>query len=187
MLCGEALSLQRLADAALTVGDDQEARAALSAALVAVQGSLVATRHMLDRIHGTAIRAASDPAVGLEAVDEAARAVRGPAESCPPCSANLTVPAAIACADAGEVERAAGYPAGAERVAGGTRRGRVHLAPRPRRRRGRRSVAGDRRRRHRALGQGLDASHCRRGFQALTPPGKVSGRSVPYGRHINSD
>ena len=183
VLCGEALSLQRLADAALAVGDDHEARAALSAALIAARGSPVATRHLLDRIHGTAIRTAGDPAADLEAVDGAARAVRGPAESCPPCSVNFTVPAAIACADAGEVERAAGYLSGAERVAGAfyPRGGwqaaldeaRAHLALA-------RGDAADAARllataaaAFERLGQGLDAARCRLGLEGLVTPGKV--------------
>ena len=80
-------------------------------------GSPVGTRHLLDRIHGTVIRSAPAPTHGLAAVDEAARAVRGPFETCPPCSINLTVPAAIACADAGDLERAAAYLPGGEQVA----------------------------------------------------------------------
>ena len=117
-LCGEALSLQRLAQALQADDRPDEAQAALAGALVAARGSPVGTRHLLDRIHGTAIRSAADPATALVAVDEAARAVRGPFETCPPCSINLMVPAAIACAGAGDLDRAGAYLAGSEQVAG---------------------------------------------------------------------
>ncbi|HVE45502.1 MAG TPA: AAA family ATPase [Acidimicrobiales bacterium] len=117
ILCGEALSLQRLAQARVAEGDAEEARTALSAALLAARSSPVGTRHLLDRVHGTLIRSASDPAAAITAVDEAARAVRGPFETCPPCSINLTVPAAIACAGAGDLPRATAYLGGAEQVA----------------------------------------------------------------------
>jgi tetratricopeptide (TPR) repeat protein len=117
VLCGEALSLQRLAEAVLAEGGVDEGNAALSGALRAARGSPVGTRHLLDRIHGTAIRAAPDRSTALAAVDEAARSIRGPYETCPPCSINLTVPAAIACADAGDLDRAATYLAQSEQVA----------------------------------------------------------------------
>ena len=117
-LCGEALSLQRLAQSLLAEDRPDEAQAALAGALVAARGSPVGTRHLLDRIHGTAIRSAPDPDTALTAVDEAARAVRGPFETCPPCSINLMVPAAIARAGAGDLDRAGAYLAGSEQVAG---------------------------------------------------------------------
>lgn len=109
VLCGGALTLQRLAEALLAAGDEDGARAALDQAFVAARGSPVGTRHLLDRIHGTAIRATRDASAAVDAVEEADRDLRGPLETCPPCSINLSVPAAIACAAAGEVERAAGY------------------------------------------------------------------------------
>ena len=98
VLCGEALSLQRLAQALHAEGRMVEVQAALSGALTAARASPVGTRHLLDRVHGTAIRTAADPLAAVTAVDEAAHAVRGPFETCPPCSINLSVPAAMACA-----------------------------------------------------------------------------------------
>jgi tetratricopeptide (TPR) repeat protein len=117
VLCGEALSLQRLAQAFFALGNTGEGQAALSGALMAARGSPVGTRHLLDRVHGTAIRSAPDPRSAVLAVDEATHAVRGLYETCPPCSINLTVPAAIACADAGDLERATRYLTFAEHVA----------------------------------------------------------------------
>ena len=183
VLCGEALSLQRLAQAALANGDAAEAQAALSSALMAARGSPVGTRHLLDRVHGTVIRSAPDRASALSAVDEATQAVRGPFETCPPCSINLTVPAAIACADAGDVDRATRYLTVSEHVAGAfyPRGGwqaaldetRAHLA----------LAEGDPVRAGRLLtaafgafeqlGQHLDAGRCRHDLDALTSAGKV--------------
>ncbi|MDQ3979458.1 MAG: AAA family ATPase, partial [Actinomycetota bacterium] len=178
VLCGEALSLQRLAQAALAEGDVEQAHEALSSALMAARGSPVGTRHLLDRIHGTAIRAAPDPVASVAAVDEAARAIRGPFETCPPCSVNLTVPAAIACADAGDLDRATAYLTHSEQIAGAfyPRGGwqaaldevRSHVALA----RGEVETAGrlltaamnafDQ------LGQRLDAARCRRQLEAIT-------------------
>ena len=118
LLCGEALTLQRLAEARLVEGDGDGARTTLDEAFVVARGSPVATRHLLDRIHGTAIRAAPDTSAALAAVDEAAQAVRGPLETCPPCSVNLTIPATIACAAAGDLDRANRHLAMAEAVVG---------------------------------------------------------------------
>ena len=116
VLCGEALSLQRLAQSLVAQGQDTDAQAALTGALMAARSTPVGARHLLDRIYGTAIRASPDPVAAFTAVEEAARAVRGPYESCPPCSINLMVPAAIACARAGVLDRAAAYLAGCEQV-----------------------------------------------------------------------
>ena len=116
VLCGEALSLQRLAEALLADGRPDEAHSVLDDALIAARGSPVATRHLLDRIHGTAVRAAPDAEAAIRAVDEAQQAVRGPFESCPPCSVNLSVPSTIACAGAGRVEQAQGLLARSEAV-----------------------------------------------------------------------
>lgn len=116
ILCGEALSLQRLGQALAADDAYAEAEATLAGALVAARGSPVATRHLLDRIHGTAITIAPGAAAAMTAVDEAIRAVRGPFESCPPCSINFTIPAAIACADGMQLDRARGFLAAAQQV-----------------------------------------------------------------------
>ncbi|HWC11806.1 MAG TPA: hypothetical protein VG455_11340 [Acidimicrobiales bacterium] len=182
VLCGQALSFQRLAQAALAEGDVGQANAALSSALMAARGSPVGTRHLLDRVHGTAIRAAPDPVAALAAVDEATRAIRGPFETCPPCSVNLTVPAAIACADAGDLARATTYLSRSEQIAGAFYprggwqaaldevRGHVALAHGEVETAGRLLTAAmdafDQ------LGQRLDAARCRRQLEA-TPAGSA--------------
>jgi hypothetical protein len=69
--------------------------------------------HVLDRIYGTRIAAADS----LAAVEEAEAAVRGPVETCPTCRITLVVPAAIAAARAGDIDRAAGHARAAEMLA----------------------------------------------------------------------
>ena len=51
----------------------------------------------------------TDPDDGLAAVEEAEAAVRGPLETCPGCRIHLAVPAAIASARGGDLERAVAY------------------------------------------------------------------------------
>lgn len=183
VLCGEALSLQRLAQAALAEGEREEADAALSGALMAARRSPVGARHLLDRVYGTAIRAASDPAAALAAVDEASRAVRGPFETCPPCSVNLTVPAAIACASAGDVARATAYLAGSEKIAGffyptggwqaALDEVRGHLALANNDAEGAVRLLTAAVSSFEQLGQGLDGTRCRHQLETLTIAGKV--------------
>lgn len=188
VLCGEALSLQRLAQAVLAQGDDAGAQAALSGALIAARGSPVGTRHLLDRVHGTVIRSAPDGAAALSAVDEATRAVRGPFETCPPCSINLSVPAAIACADAGDLDRATRYLAVSEGIAaafyprGGWQaaldevRAHVALASGDAADAGRLLTAATDS--FEQLGQRLDAARCRRDLEALASQGRFEEGSI---------
>ena len=183
ILCGEALSLQRLAEAQLAEGDGHVARGSLNEAFVVARGSPVAAHHLLDRIHGTAIRAAPDSSAAVAAVEEAAQSVRGPLETCPPCSVNLTIPATIACAEAGDRERAMRHLAMAEAVVGAffprggwsaaldEARAAVALSSG--------DVAGAARLLKKATdgfdhwGQRLDAERCRRRSAALPATGKV--------------
>lgn len=105
---GEAFSLQRRAEVALLKGHPAEARALLDDALAMAQDSEVGF-HLFDRIYGTRITAATEPDEGLAAVEDAEVSVLGPLETCPGCRITLTVPAAIAAARAGDLERAAQY------------------------------------------------------------------------------
>ena len=103
---GEAFALQRRAEVALHRGLQAEAVALLDEALAVARESDVGF-HLLDRIYGTRIAAALDPASALAALEEAEAAVRGPVETCPGCRITLAVPAAIAAARGGDLERAA--------------------------------------------------------------------------------
>ena len=102
---GEAFALQRRAEVALHRGLRTEAGALLDEALAVARESDVGF-HLLDRIYGTRVAAARDPASALAALEEAEAAVRGPVETCPGCRITLAVPAAIAAARAGDLERA---------------------------------------------------------------------------------
>ncbi len=87
------------------VGQHPEAVTLLDDALAVARESDVGF-HLFDRIYGTRIVAATDPHAALAAVEEAEDAVRGPVETCPGCRITLAVPAAIAAARAGDLERA---------------------------------------------------------------------------------
>jgi tetratricopeptide (TPR) repeat protein len=115
---GEAIALQRRAEVALYRGRLGDAGALLTQALAAARDSNL-PHHLLDRIYGAMIAAAADPASALAAVEEAESAFHGPAETCPACRIGLVVPAAIATARAGDLDRAARYAQSAELLANG--------------------------------------------------------------------
>ena len=113
---GEAIALQRRAEVALYRGRVGDAGALLTEALAAARDSNL-PHHLLDRIYGTMISAAADPLSALAEVEEAESAFHGPAETCPACKIGLVVPAAIATARAGDLDRAARYAETAELLA----------------------------------------------------------------------
>jgi hypothetical protein len=112
---GEALALQRLAEVWLYRGDRHRAGALLDEALAVARDSNLGF-HLFDRIYGTRIVAAADPAHAMAALEEAEDAVHGSMETCPGCRIALAVPAAIAAARAGDLERAAEYEAAADQL-----------------------------------------------------------------------
>jgi DNA-binding SARP family transcriptional activator len=112
---GEAHSLQRLAEVRLAQGDRAEAQQLLRRALPLARWSATAL-HLLQRVYGTMIRAAPDVETARAVVDQAMSTV-GQEDACPFCSIMLAVPAAIACADAGDLADARHHLAIAERSA----------------------------------------------------------------------
>jgi hypothetical protein len=112
---GEAHSLQRLAEVRLAQGDAAEATRLLHAALPLARWSMIAL-HLLQRIYGTMIAAAPDPAAARAVVDRA-ESTLGIDDACPFCSVMLSVPATIACADSGDIAHAYDHLAIAERSA----------------------------------------------------------------------
>lgn len=102
---GVSFALQRRAELALHRGDHARAVALLDEALAIARESDVGF-HLFDRIYGTRIIAARDPAGALAALEEAEEAVRGPVETCPGCRITFAVPAAIAATQAGDRKRA---------------------------------------------------------------------------------
>ncbi|MGB9011268.1 MAG: AAA family ATPase [Aeromicrobium sp.] len=105
---GESFSLQRRAEVAIHRGRFVDARVMLDDALALAQESEVGF-HLFDRIYGARIVAAETAEAGFAALEAAEEAVLGPAETCPGCRITLAVPAAIAAARTGDLERAAAY------------------------------------------------------------------------------
>ena len=101
---GVAHSLQRLAEVHLARGDPVEAQRLLQQALPLARWSIM-SMHLLQRIHGLMVRAAPDPGVARALVARA-EATMGDIDRCPFCDITFAVPAAIACADAGDFEAA---------------------------------------------------------------------------------
>jgi DNA-binding SARP family transcriptional activator len=112
---GEAHSLQRLAEVRLAQGDRAEATRLLHRALPLARWSAIAL-HLLQRVYGTMIRAAPDVDSARAVVDQAT-ATLGQEDSCTFCAIMLAVPAAAACADAGDLDDARQHLAAAERSA----------------------------------------------------------------------
>jgi hypothetical protein len=104
-LAGEALSLLGRAQVAIAQRSAAHARPYLADALLIARESEVG-HHTFDRIYGALIEAAPDPDAALTVVVEAETAVQGPAETCPTCRIAFTVPATIAAARAGDLDRA---------------------------------------------------------------------------------
>ena len=101
---GESLSLQRLAEAHMYLGNRETAMQLLEESLPLARWSLL-SHHLLQRIFGTMIRLADDSQSAMATVQRAEKAI-GPADMCPFCTVMIAVPAAIACAGAGEIEAA---------------------------------------------------------------------------------
>ena len=112
---GEAHSLQRLAEVKLIMGDRAEANRLLHRALPLARFSSIAM-HLLQRVYGTMIEAAADPAAARAVVDRA-EATLGIDDQCTFCSIMLAVPAACACADVGDVDDARRHLREAEKAA----------------------------------------------------------------------
>jgi tetratricopeptide (TPR) repeat protein len=113
---GEAHSVQRLAEVRLARGDRAGANQLLRRALPLARWSVLAM-HLLQRVYGTMVLAAEDPPSARAMVD-AAEATFATTDSCAFCSIMFEVPAAIACADVGEVAEAHRHLGLAERSAG---------------------------------------------------------------------
>jgi len=110
---GESHSLQRLAEVCLASGDREGARDLLAQAHRLARRSTIAN-HLLHRIFGSMVLAAESPADARAVVDRA-EATLGWDDDCLFCSIMLSVPAAIACAAAGDVGHARHHLGVAER------------------------------------------------------------------------
>lgn len=115
-ISGAALAKQRLAEAAVSGDRKFDANRLLDRATTLARRSDIVT-HLLIRIFGTKIRAASDPkkAMGVLRVAEQELSQMQP---CEPCSMGYLTSAAAATAKAGDVERARMFLSDAERISG---------------------------------------------------------------------
>jgi hypothetical protein len=104
---GEAHCLQRLAEVRLAQGDPESARRLLDQALPLARWSMIAM-HLIQRIYGTMIMAAPDVATARAIVDRA-ESTMGNDDSCQFCGIMLALPAMVACAQSGDLERANHY------------------------------------------------------------------------------
>ena len=164
---GEAHSLQRLAEVRLARGDKVAAQHLLRQALPLARWSVVA-KHLLQRIYGTMILAASDTAAAL-VVLERAEVTLETSDACPLCDIMLAVPAAILCADTGDLAAAGRHLAVAATSAtrwDGTAweaavlEARAHLARAEGDREGFHRLLDEARRLFTRAGQPLDAARC---------------------------
>jgi len=112
---GEAHCLQRLAEVMLARGDKATANHLLRRALPLGRWSQL-SRHLLQRIYGTMVQAAADSDTARAVVDAAAATLAGE-DNCSFCDVMLAVPAAIACAESGDVAEARRHLAVADRSA----------------------------------------------------------------------
>ena len=101
---GEALALQRLAEVRLASGDREAAVTLLRESLAKARWSMLAP-HLLQRIFGTLIRAAADPDEARAVVDQA-DATLANEDHCHFCQVMYALPAAMACADVGDLDLA---------------------------------------------------------------------------------
>ena len=112
---GESLSLLGRAQVAIYRGQPEHATPFLADALLMARESEVG-HHTLDRIYGAMVEGAADPSSGVQRVREAETAIQGPAETCPTCRIAFIVPATIAAARAGDLERAHRYAQDCEKA-----------------------------------------------------------------------
>ncbi len=101
---GEAHSLQRLAEVRLAQGDAIEAHRLLQRALPLARWSIMA-HHLMHRIYGTMITAATSPQAARAIVDQA-RSALGEQDSCSFCVVMFAIPASIACSQVGDLDLA---------------------------------------------------------------------------------
>uniref|UniRef100_UPI000FD92014 ATP-binding protein n=1 Tax=Microbacterium sp. CPCC 204701 TaxID=2493084 RepID=UPI000FD92014 len=112
---GEASCMQRLAEVHLARGDRDAAYRLLQRALPVARWSVL-SRHLVQRVYGTMVAAAPTPADACAVVDRALATI-AETDRCAVCDVMLAVPAAIACADNGDVAAARRHLAVAEHSA----------------------------------------------------------------------
>jgi hypothetical protein len=112
---GEAHSLQRLAEVRVAEENVSEAARLLQRALPLARSSIIA-KHLLQRVFGTMVVAASDP-LDARAIVDRAESTLGWDDSCGFCSIMFSIPAVTACVRAADLEGAVRHLAAAEQSA----------------------------------------------------------------------
>ena len=129
---GEAHCLTRLAEVRIAEGDPEAARRLLDQALPLARWSTIAM-HLMHRIYGLMITAAPDPTSARAVVDRA-EATIGSDDACQFCGIMLALPAMMACAHSGDLDRARYYRGSpSSRRSYGTEPHGVRRSTRPRR------------------------------------------------------
>ncbi len=112
---GEALSLQRLAEVHIELGDSIEALRLLEDALPLARWSPL-SHHLIQRTYGTMIRACATAEEARLTVERAITAI-GPSDMCLFCTVMIAVPSSIACSAVGDLDEARRHLAMAEQSA----------------------------------------------------------------------
>ena len=112
---GEALSLQRLAETHVELGNHDEALRLLEAAVPLARWSPIA-QHLIQRVFGTMISATVDPVEARTMVERANKAI-GPSDMCRFCTVMIAAPSSIACSKVGDLDDARRFLAMAENSA----------------------------------------------------------------------
>ncbi|MCZ8548539.1 BTAD domain-containing putative transcriptional regulator [Mesorhizobium qingshengii] len=115
-IAGRVLALQRLTELALARGQKWQAGRLIRRATTLAQSSWLAP-HLLISLKGLEVRAASTPEKMAATIQEGDRMLSA-GHSCQPCSMTFRTAAAVALAEAGEVEQVNRRLDEAERVAG---------------------------------------------------------------------
>jgi DNA-binding SARP family transcriptional activator len=113
---GQALSMERIAEVAIARRQRWHAGRLLQRALRLAESSPLAP-HLLVRVYGTMVTAASDLPRSVAAIRRADAALAD-GDICPPCSMGFRVAATVALARAGDLQQARARLDGAERIAG---------------------------------------------------------------------
>jgi DNA-binding SARP family transcriptional activator len=112
-----SMSLERLAETGVALGDRSGARDLLARAGPVAAASNIPS-HLVIRIFGVNVLAASRPVQAMRAVADAERWIADAPRVCDPCSMGFLTSAARAGARAGELSRAARHLSEAERISG---------------------------------------------------------------------
>ncbi len=114
---GRALAIERLAEIALSRGQNWQAKRLIARA-EAIAATSWLSPHLLIRLKGLSVRAASSREQALECIQDGDRLLSQHSFGCQPCSMGLRVASATALADMGEVHQVGRRLDEAERIAG---------------------------------------------------------------------